>query len=451
MTLQPNASGQLSSSNRFGLNAEAAWPLPSVLGAEQLRQHRDLAWGAFHWFNSGTYPGAHLQDRQAPVYGLNDQRDLSGGWYDGRDYGHYAIPAAWSVALPLLTWMIRPQALPERIQPLHRYRQQRPALLDLLRPQLAFLLALQRGDGAVHHKLSSADAAPVSEAPQADQRVRWLMPVSSAATANVCAALHLAARAFAGSALAQDQHFAEQCHSAALQAGEFLQQHPESIQPQRHYDGRPFGRAYFDADERDNRLWADVAQHWNDAQPLADRHYCRLWELAGLANFGDSQPGWQSLNFLALFNYLAMPQQDRSLRDALLTRMEKTLQQHHDCAVAGLSEGHNAERATRATQLLWLHQLTGRRRWYDLAAQRSGWFFGDNPQARTWTTRADEDGVQQPNFAPLVSGALPAAPGLLVSADDQQGKITAGNLTVGIDWQASWACYLSLLVAGPRG
>ncbi len=67
--------------------------------------------------------------------------------------------------------------------------------------------------------------------------------------------------------------------------------------------------------------------------------------------------------------------------------------------------------------------------------------------------------MRRPQLAPLVAGELQAAPGLLVGGpwgepaggmpvyrDDWQA---AGN-EVSLDWQASWACYLSLLVAGPR-
>lgn len=483
MTLQSNANGQARTQDRIRFATDAAalgqaTGAAAGLAAERYRQHRDLAWGAFHWFNSAAYANAHRQDEQAPVHGTDDQRDLSGGWYDGADYGHYSVTACWSVALPLLTWMIQPHALPARIQPLHSYSLHRPAILDLVRPQLSFLLKLQRGDGAVHHQLSSAETARLSDTPQSDRRTRWLLPVSTAATANFAATLHLAARALARSPLPEDWLLAEHCRRAANRASEFLDQHPESIQATA--DGFASDYAsnyasdyaskyvsnYADNDERDNRLWADVAAAWSDARPLRDRHYCRLWELAGTARLGDAQPGWQSLNFLALFNYLAMPEQDRTLKDALLTRMEKTFQAERERQLThpygrlngpaeAAAKDHNGTLATLGTQLLWLHQLTGRQRWYDTAFDLSPWFFGHNPDAKIWTTGAARAQVQQPHFAPLVSGALQAAPGMLVRGPttgeaDYQDEAAADSNAVAIEWQASWACYLSLLVAGPR-
>ncbi|WP_108125636.1 glycoside hydrolase family 9 protein [Saccharospirillum mangrovi] len=481
MTLQSKHSntGRLLTPHSFQ-PASATTPVQDAqtkgLTAEALRQHRDLAWGAFHWFNSAAYPNAHQQDRQAPVYGCDDRRDLTGGWYDGPDYGHYAISTAWSIALPLLTWMIRPQALPERIQPMHSYSLHRPAVLDLVEPSLRFLLAMQRGDGAVHHKLCSEHPAGLSEAPADDQRQRWLMPISTAATANAAAVLHLAGAAFAHSGIADDWQLARQCRLAAQRASEFLALHPESITAPTSDDAR-FGQAYADADERDNRLWADVARSWSDPSELADRHFARLWELAGSDRLGDAQPGWQQLNFLALFNFLAMPHQDRVLKDALLTRMEKTFHAERDRQLQqpfarlqasrddnsskdnhskdNHSEENNGTLATLGTQLLWLHQLTGRRTWYDAAFDLSGWFFGHNPHGKTWTTGNADGQVQQPQFAPLISGALQAAPGLLAAGvqsaqaeyrDEPQASANA----VRLDAQSPWACYLSLLVAGPR-
>ncbi|PTY36221.1 hypothetical protein BGP77_02610 [Saccharospirillum sp. MSK14-1] len=472
MTLQSNANAkaqmQDSSALTVGVVEQSHRNLCAVgHAAERYRLHRDLAWGAFHWFNSDAYPGAHQQDKQAPVYDLDDRRDLSGGWYDGPDYGHYSVTAAWSIALPLLTWMIRPQALPERIQPLHNYHPERPAILDLVRPQLRFLLAMQRGDGAVHHQLSSTDSEAPSEAPEADHRTRWLMPISTAATANFSATLHLAARAFERSALPEDGLLAQRCRKAAHQADQFLSTHLESIPSPTtpHKDG--LGGAYPDIDERDNRLWANVARHWSDPRPLSDRQYYRLWELAGSARLGDAQPGWQQLNFLAVFNYLAMPEQDSTLKDALLTRMEKTFQRererqlrhpygrlngHNDTP----ADDHNGTLATLGTQLLWLHQLTGRPHWYDTAFDLSPWFFGHNPDATIWTTGAADTQVHRPSFAPLTSGALAAAPGMLVRGPSVKPPVNnehsapPDSHAVSIEWQAAWACYLSLLVAGPR-
>jgi len=434
--------------------------------AERYRQHRDLAWGAFHWFSSDAYPKAHRQDEQAPVFGLKDQRDLSGAWYDGRDYGHYTVTAAWAIALPLLTWMIRPQALPERIQPLQNHLPGGPAIFDLIRPQLRFLLALQRGDGAVHHQLSNTDNAAHDDAPEADHQTHWLMPISTAATANFSATAHLAARAFKRSALADDWLLAQRCQSAAQQADQFLNTHLETILPLTATQDDGFTQAYCDLDERDNRLWAGVARHWSDPQPLSDQLYYQLWELAGSTRLGDSQPGWQHLNFLALFNYLAMPEQDSTLKDALLTRMEKTFQTERerqlkhpygrlDWQHGAPEDDHNGTLATLGTQLLWLHQLTGRQRWYDAALDLSPWFFGHNPDAKIWTTGGADAQVQDPSFAPLTSGALQAAPGMLVRGPLAETSVyreqtTAEDTAVSIEWQAAWACYLSLLVAGPR-
>lgn len=413
---------------------------------DALRRQRDLAWGALHWFDSAAYAGADALDGDIRVDSQPDARDLSGGWYRG-DYCKHSPATAWSIALPLLTWQIRPQALPERIQPLNRYSLHRPAVLDLVKPQLDWLLRMQRGDGAVHHQVSSPGETAVDATPDADQRPRTLSAVSTLATAAFSATLQLAAYAFSRSTADEDRRLARQYQRAASLAWRFLDEHPEVLAPQAETE-----------DDRGHRLWAAVARCWNRPAALSDRCYRQLWDLAGSAQLGDAAPGWAQVQALALFNYLAMPRQDRTLKDALLTRVENGFGTAFK-ASAGCEEDRNSVRAMRGTQLLWLNQLTGQPYCYQAAFNLSPWFFGDNPDGKLWLTGDGARAVQQPSFAPLASGALKAAPGLLVDGpgeensqelprhrDERQVK----DKEVSLAGQAAWACYLSLLVAGPR-
>lgn len=444
-------------------------------------EQRDLAWGAFHWFHSAAYPNAHEQDTQAQLFDSDQTRDVSGGWYDAGDYGRYSVNGAWSVALPLMTWLIQPDALPGEITPLHAPTEGRPAVLELAKQELDFLIKMQREDGAVHHKVASAQWPGLDETPEADDRVKTIMPISSTATADFSAVMYLAARAFGQSPMPADRALAEHYRRAADRAYQFLQAYPDLIMIEDRYHNLEYGGPYTDPDDTDERLWANIARHGFSNEPLSDDLYRQLWDLSGAERMGDAVPDWRHVNFLALFSYLSIPQADPLRKDALLTRIERgfaplreaQLQNPYGLMYAGEGDefdwGSNGVIATVGTQLLWLHHLTGNEEWYRAAYDMSHWFFGLNPHGKTWTVGARSYQINHPHFRPMVSGAVDNPEGLLaggpnsvglkgdmaaqplfslapmrVYVDDQESWATN---EVAINWQAAWASYLSMLTA----
>lgn len=450
---------------------------------EPYMEQRDQAWGAFHWFHTQAYPGAHEQDSEARLFDNDDATmDIRGGWYDAGDYGRYTVNGAWSVAIPLMTWLIQPNALPERITPLHNPTEGRPAVLDLVKQELDFLLKMQRSDGGVYHKVASATWPSMTEAPTEDERIKTVMPVSTTATADFSAVMYMAAKAFSLSPVAEDRSIASQYRRAADRAFQFLQAYPERIMIKDRYDNIEYGGPYTDYNDNDERLWAAIARHWFNDQPLSDTLYRQLWDASGAERMGDAVPDWRHVNFLALYNYLAMSKTDPVRKAALLDRIEqgfaslRSQQLEHPFGLmyAGLGDdfdwGSNGVIATVGTQLLWLHQLTGNEQWYDAAFDMSHWFFGLNPHGKIWTVGSSRHQVQNPHFRPMSSGAVANPAGLLAggpNSGDLKGDMAAQPLSnlapmrvyvddteswatneVAINWQAAWASYLSLLMAG---
>lgn len=446
-------------------------------------EKRDLAWGAFHYFNSNAYDNAHEQDARARVFDDPDQTmDIRGGWYDAGDYGKYVVNGAWTVAVPLLTWLMTPESLPEDIEPLLDREADRPAVLDLVQQELAWLLTMQRDDGAVHHKAASAEWPPLNERPAEDDRIKYVMPVSTTATANFSSVMSMAAEAFARSPRAEDAQQAEVYAAAAERAWAFLQDNPDMIMIDERYDNIEYGGPYTDYDETDERLWAGVSRLWTDYSPDREAELFRqLWQQAGEPRLGDAVPDWRHVNFLAIFNYLSMPHVNPDRQAALLSRVEdsfsplRAAQRVHPYGLmyAGLEDefdwGSNGVIATAGTQLLWLHHLSGNDEWYDAAFDMSHWFFGLNPHGLIWTTGPSRHQVQSPHFRPWVSGAISNPEGLILGGPNSvelKGDIAAepyfggppmmvytdhqdswATNEVAINWQAAYATYLSLLVA----
>ncbi|WP_167856132.1 glycoside hydrolase family 9 protein [Natronospirillum operosum] len=448
---------------------------------EPYLEHRDQAWGAFHYVDSAAYEGAHEQDARARVFGTDSETmDIRGGWYDAGDYGKYVVNGAWTVALPLLTWLMVPEVLPEEIEPLADRNPERPATLDLLKQELDWLLTMQRDDGAVHHKAASAAWPPLTDSPLDDDRIKWVMPISTTATANFSSVMYMAAAAYRQSPLSEDHAQADVYEAAADEARAFLLAHPDMIMIEDRYDNIEYGGPYADYDDTDERLWAEVARLWVEPDDAGSAAlFARLLALTEEPRLGDAVPDWRHVNFLALFNYLALPQVDAEQRAQLLAAVEDNfrplrqdqLAHPYGLMYAGLEDGFdwgsNGVIATVGSQLLWLHHLTGEPEWYDAAFDMSHWFFGLNPHGMIWTTGLSRHQVQAPHFRPWVSGTVSNPQGLIAGGPNSyelKGDMAAqpyfdgppmmvytdhqdswATNEIAINWQAAWANYLSLL------
>lgn len=458
----------------------------AVLKLDQLhgayQQHRDQAWQAFQWFDMATYPGTQLQDRAAQLFEGDGTMDVYGGWFDAGDYGRYSVNGAWTVALPLLSWLMMPDALADIPDVAQDSESNRPALLNLLKTELDFLASMQADNGAVHHKVASQQWPSLTEAPGDDQRIKYVMPISTTATASVGAVMYMAAEAFRRSPRPEDAQLADRYQKVADRAYAFIRETPEMIMIEDRYGAFEYGGPYTDYNDQDERLWLSLSRHWVHSTELDDALYQQLLELAHQPRMGDAVPDWRHVNFLALYTALSLPDLDDEKRAPLLNaistefagKRQQQLSHPFGLMYAGLEDGFdwgsNGVIATVGVQLLWLHHLTGQQQWYEAAFDMSHWFFGLNPHGKIWTTGPSQHQVRHPHFRPLVSGALSEAPGMLAggpNSGDLKGDMAAQPLAslapmrvyvddreswatneVAINWQAAWATYLSLLVSG---
>jgi len=231
---------------------------------------RDAAWGAFYWIDStdnGPYPTAHPQDERAAL--LENEaitRDVSGGWFDAGDYGKYSVNTAYSVSTWLLTGLLAPDAVNHAIEPLAPKRSADgiPDWLILSSVGLDWLLTMQDSDsGGVHHKATTRDWPSMQDAPIDDARKRWILPISSTATADFAAVMSLAAYAY------QQPHLggvsplatkrAQQYEAAALRAIQWLDANPQLRMVNSQYDNADYGGPYDDTDDKDERVFAQAA------------------------------------------------------------------------------------------------------------------------------------------------------------------------------------------------
>lgn len=448
--------------------------------------HRNDAWGTFYWITdneNGPFPGAHSQDERARTFGQEwVTRDVSGGWFDAGDYGKYTVNGAYSVALMLLTGVLASHVLDHSVEPLAGGRPDRPDWLSVAESQLDWLVKMQAPDGGANHKAASRDWPGLDVGPNDDKAVKWIMPVSSAATADYAAVMALAAKVFEQQPDADAQAKAEEFAAAALRARGWLQQNPDRLTIESSYDNKDYGGPYLDGDDRDERFFADAAWAALTGRPsdiaavemqLPDRR-------AALAGSG-YEMYWGGVDLLGFWtlksieSLLSSPAQD--IVDAVLHDAAQTWRRRKEASPWGiphgdndaLSWGSNGDLATVGWHWLLWAQISQDESYADDARDLAHWFFGRNPLGQTFVTGKSKGAAKDPHFRPSVSGAIALPDGFVVGGPNSggfAGDPAAAKLSglppmrmyvdnresystneVAINWQAAWALYLSLLAA----
>jgi len=399
--------------------------------AGQLTRHRDDAWGVFYWITNnadGPFPDAHPQDAAARIYGDESlTRDVSGGWFDAGDYGKYTVNGAYAVGLMLLTGLLAPEVLDHPVEPLAGGRDDRPDWLDVAGAQLDWLVKMQGPDGGANHKATTRDWPALDVSPQDDGAVKWIMPVSSTATADYAAAMALAAKVLRREGDPQALDRAAQFQAAAEQARQWLARNPDLVMTQTRYDNSDYGGPYTDTDDRDERFFADAA--WaaltRDPADIAAVE-AQLEERRAALRAIDNDTHWGSVDLLGFWAL-------KTIEDALTPAARETVDAAlrsaaHQWRVArerspwsvpyrddaALPWGSNSVLATIGWHWLLWARVSGDERPLAPARDLAHWFFGRNPLGQTFVTGTSARAAKEPHFRPSVSGAIALPDGFLV-------------------------------------
>lgn len=445
---------------------------------DALTQMRDEAWGVFHWITSGAegpFPDAHPQDANAKVFGSDATRDITGGWYDAGDYGKYSVNGAWAAALMLLTGLNTPEVLDHEIAPLAGATD-KPDWIDVVVTQLDWLVKMQGPDGGVNHKVTTRDWPRLDIRPEEDTAIKYLMPVSSTATADYAATMALGAKVLRP----YDTDRAAQFEAAAARALAWLDANPDLVMIQRTYDGKEYGGPYTDDDDTDERFfaraaWAALQQTPETITAVEADLQTRRDEL----NASDNDTYWGKVDLLGMWALKSIEGQmseegASQVNGALRSAAHKwrVLQQRSQWLLPmedtqGFPWGSNGALATVGWHwMMWAH-VDGDEKFAQAGKELLPYFHGRNPLAQTYITNAV--GVRNPHLRPHVSGAFDLPPGFIAggaNSIDLAGDPTSGAILgqpplrmfvdhkdsyatneVAINWQSAWSLYASLLVA----
>ena len=443
-----------------------------------LTEMRDQAWGVFHWITSGLtgpFPNAHPQDAEAKVFGSDETRDVTGGWYDAGDYGKYSVNGSWAAALMLLTGLNAPDVLDHKIYPLAGATD-KPDWIDVVVTQLDWLVKMQGPDGGVNHKATTRDWPNLDTAPEEDTAVKYLMPVSSTATADFAATMALGAKILQ----TYDKDRAEKFEAAAATALAWLDANPELVMTQTQYDGKDYGGPYTDDDDTDERFFALAS--WAALKQTPEAIAAAEAELDArrdVLNASDNDLYWGKVDLLGMWALKSIgdklsndgaAQVNTALRSA--SHKWRVLQQRSAWLLPmtdeqGFPWGSNGALASIGWHWLMWAKVAGDEKFVEAAKTLLPYFHGRNPLGQTYVTNSV--GVRNPHLRPFVSGVIDLPPGFIAggaNSIDLAGDPTGGAILgqpplrmfvdhkdsyatneVAINWQAAWSLFASLLSA----
>lgn len=376
----------------------------------------------------------HPQDRQAIQYAddavdpAGTEIDVHGGWYDAGDYGKYVPPAAISLAFHLLAYDLAPgafypgqYALPEPL--LGTDDSELPDVLGEVRFELAWLLRMQREDGAFYHKVAGSRWSPWGLTPAEDTQERFVYGCSTFGTAMAAGALAMAARIFDPF----DDAFASQCLTAAESAVEFLQDHPSAFF--RFADGQDAGSGPYRKDtDAAERYWASAellrtTGEDRYASALQSDHADQIGAPAAVPTWGNAR----------LFGHWAVRNADEASADArgridenilaVADMYEDRIETHGYRLAMQRDDYHWASAKVTITHgaiLALAHEIEARERFRDGALDQLHYVLGRTPTGYSYVTEYGTRYPRQPHDR-LVASTGTALPGMLVGGPNPNG------------------------------
>lgn len=330
---------------------------------------------------------------------------VSGGWWDAGDYGRYVPPAATTLMSLFYAYHFNPDVFQDGSLNIPESSNGLPDLLDEARWELEWLLKMQRADGAVHHKVTTADYAEAGP-PEEDTQPLYLYDVSTQATAQYAGAMAEASLVYRPI----DPAFADQLLAAAKRAWTWLKAHPDKypeggfINPENH-NGGPYSIEA--GDETGQRLWAAGSLfHATGEVEYADA-FAQLWPKR------DPEPpvyglSWADGYAFGMFAYLDSPGGDEILKEEIKQVVAEQSRNvlkvinstgyrvalTGNSGVFGYTWGSNEYTLESGIYLLLANEWRPDQKLVDGAAAQLNWILGVNPLNKAYITGAGSNPVR---------------------------------------------------------
>ncbi|MFB0516345.1 MAG: glycoside hydrolase family 9 protein [Candidatus Neomarinimicrobiota bacterium] len=379
--------------------------------------------------------------------GLSGFNESKGGWHDAGDFGKYTVNAGISVGTLLMAYELFPGKFRSDSLGTPESGNGIPDLLDEVRYELEWLLAMQDASGGAHHKLTAQNFAG-EVMPENDKATRYIYEISSAATADLAAMMARAARVFRPF----DQQFSDTCLATADAAWDFLLAHPDIV-PAGGFTN-PTGTVtgeYGDTSDEDERLWAAAELFAATGNESYHDYYLANYSAGDVLS---SSMSWQNVEAMAHLTYLtaAVPGKDaitrQILRSALvglcnaLVERRNTYGFHVALEPGRYYWGSNSMIMNDAIALILCFEETGNSTYMHAALDQLHYILGVNAHDMTFITGVGTRSPRYPHHrASMSDGIDDPVPGFLAGGPNQY--LNDPTLQAQFNWSTPPAlCYL---------
>lgn len=361
---------------------------------------------------AGDFAHCGCHTTMASVNGNEEKKlDVTGGWHDAGDFGRYVVPAAMTVAQLLLAWERNPKLCGIYTCPESEDSQNMPMYLAELKYELAWMLKMQREDGALYHKVSCRGFCGFIM-PQQETDPLVLSDVSVTATGDFAAVTAMAVKFYKK----YDEEFADRLQQASKKAYAALKtmelpggfKNPKDIMT----------GEYDDATDMDERYWA-AAQLYKE---FGDTEYKEDFEKIAKSKIYQGY-GWRDMG---TYGNLAYVSTDRPVNKSLKKKIEKAMCKTAKERLAVVNKdgygtalkkteyvwGCNMDTANNGLHLYDAYLLTGDKQYLDAAMEQIHYLLGRNPMGYCYMTGCGTNPIKYPHHRQSVFLGK-AMPGML--------------------------------------
>jgi endoglucanase len=374
-------------------------------------------------FPGYSHAACHMHGEFHPSSGASGPRDNIGGWHDAGDYGRYMVNSGVTTGTLLWTWELFGPKLQHIQLNIPETGNGTPDILNEIRWNLKWMLAMQDTDGGAWHKQTSEHFSGFIP-PEADKLPSEVIGTGTAPYKSTCATADLAAVGAIAARVYRpfDAQFAARSLDAARRAWDWTEKYPNVTF--RNPPGIKTGE-YNDDHCADERLWASV-ELWRTTGDAAYHQYF-LNHYAEYLSIFDMPPSdnWSELAPMALESYLLSQRKDAdqkaraAIRERFLAaarRVAASTRAHPyrmSLNAPDFKWGSNGIAAEYGVELLIANRIAPNPDFVDAARDDLHYLLGRNTFSLSWVTQVGEHSVLHPHHRPSASTKLPW-PGLIV-------------------------------------
>lgn len=313
------------------------------------------------------------------------RRDVAGGWYDAGDYNEYMGNTPWAAYLLLRTAEDR-SAYWQTVDDGDGV----PDLLEVARPALEWMLKMQHTDGSVYERVFNGYAAAFDGRP--DRETDGVVGTADDRPLDTDRYADITAKAVYAWAVGYRVFGDPRYLTAARRAWDWASVNQTRVKPKVYGGGLYFG----DIDMGLTLGAVELHRAQAASGSAVDGRYLAhaTARVRAHLDLGDwtSPSSWDSQGSYVLrtfYPYAETADQGRivaqlaAAADRAIAAQATNAYRFTDWWVYG-DFGQNETSASASGDALWLHEITGERRYYDYAVNQLAWIFGRNPFGESW-------------------------------------------------------------------